>query len=110
MPVSPTATQETAKRDFTWSSLAQTPSLLATRIRRRLSPYTALTWRMAAPDDLAAASARRRRSTLAALGPASGKPATELGAGAGTRVKGATRTPPPPCRAAAAAASAAELN
>ena len=38
MPVSPLATHETANRVFTWSSPASTPSLLATRIRRRLSP------------------------------------------------------------------------
>ena len=38
IPVSPEATLETAKRVLTWSSVARTPSLLATRIRRRLSP------------------------------------------------------------------------
>ncbi len=38
MPVSPTATHETLKRVRTWSSATSSPSLLATRMRRRPSP------------------------------------------------------------------------
>ena len=38
MPLSPVATHDTEKRERTWSSVTRTPSLLATWIRRRLSP------------------------------------------------------------------------
>src|SRR5579875_826650 len=106
-PVSPEATQDTAKRVFTWSSPASTPSLLATRIRRRLSPYTTLTWRMAEPALRAASSARRSSSTLSALATVSGSTPTSLGAGARTGRSETVRTPPPPPRAAPAAAAAA---
>jgi hypothetical protein len=38
MPVSPDATAMTVKSVRTWSSSVSSPSLLATRMRRRLSP------------------------------------------------------------------------
>ena len=38
IPVSPAATHDTENRVRTWSSAASRPSLLATSIRRRLSP------------------------------------------------------------------------
>ena len=93
----------------TWSSSASRPSLLATRMRRRLSAHPGahlLDRRRPRPG-------RPRRpagssSTLARLGDGLGQHGDVVGARRGDlRVRSTTRSPPPPPRAAAAAASAA---
>ena len=108
MPVSPTATHETVNSVLTWSSSARRPSLLATRMRRRLSATRADTCLMAPPSARAASSARLSSSTLGGLGDGLGEDRHRVGrrhSGAG-EVDDA-RSPPVPPRAAAAAASAA---
>ena len=59
----------------TWSSSASSPSLLATRMRRRVG-VGGETWRMAPPSARAAWSARTSSSTLAALATPSGATST----------------------------------
>jgi len=72
MPASPVATTLMRTRLRTCSSSASTPSVLATRMRRRLSPYPADTCTIDDPAERAASSMRRSSSTFAALGTSSG--------------------------------------
>ena len=108
MPVSPVATAFTEKKVRTWSSVVSRPSLLATRMRRRLPPTDAVTWLISPPAARAAASARRRIVDLVGLGHVLGEDADVVGR-RGHRLgeRPPSRTPPPPRRAAADAASAA---
>src|SRR5688500_17963255 len=107
MPVSPVATALTTKRVRTTSSSARRPSELATRMRRRTSPYPALTCLTAAPVARAAASALWSSSTLRALATVSGRTVGSYGRAAYCGVRAISLVPPPPERAAAPAASAA---
>ena len=110
MPVSPTATADTENSVLTCSSVASSPSLLATRIERRLSPYRHATCEMAEPSARAASSAACSRATLRVLATASGATLTSFGAGACWRLSLPAEVGEPPARAAAAAVCAARCR
>ena len=104
----PTATAVTAKRVRTWSSSASSPSLLATRMRRRTSRVVGADLldrrrRRSGPHSLA----RFSSSILAAFSTVSGRIAMLLMTGASGVSAPPRAPPPPPARATAPAASAA---